>query len=133
MPGQDRYQEIRRELDAEQFVATARKITGLSDFGTEAWREPLNKLLDCAAHDVGFHAQGLEAFKADMVRTLVNRLRMEKDIRQHPEILDEDVSDPIIIIGLPRSGTTKMHKMLSAPDNVQKTTPLAWNRPAVVW
>jgi hypothetical protein len=65
--------------------------------------------------------QGLVLFKADIVRILVNRLRMQRDISAHPEILQEDVSDPFIIIGLPRSGTTKLHKMLSAPDNVQKT------------
>ena len=55
------------------------------------------------------------------MRFLVNRLRMQHDINRHPEILQEDISDPIIVIGLGRSGTTKLHKMLSSADNVHKT------------
>ncbi|MGB1907894.1 MAG: sulfotransferase family protein, partial [Spongiibacter sp.] len=58
--------------------------------------------------------------QADIVRCLVNRLRFQADLTTHPEILDEDVEDPIIVLGLGRSGTTKMQKILSSPDNVQK-------------
>src|SRR5690606_3699950 len=64
--------------------------------------------------------QGREAFQHYIVRSLVNRLRIQAELSRHPEILDEDVSDPIIVIGLGRSGTTKLQKMLSAPDSVQK-------------
>jgi Sulfotransferase family len=121
MTRQDRYEALRRELDADQLIQAARDRAGLSDFGDNHFVEPLNKLLDCAASEVDFHVQGLEGFKSSVVRWLVNRLRMEDDIKKHPEILQEDVSDPIIITGLGRSGTTKLHKMLSAPDSVQKT------------
>ncbi len=115
------FQQLRRELDADRFIDMARQRTGLSDFGGSDFCEALNKLLDCAARDAAFHAQGLEAFKGDIVRSLCNRLRMQQDIARYPEILDEDVSDPIIVVGLGRSGTTKLHKMLSAQDQVQKT------------
>jgi Sulfotransferase family len=121
MPHQDRYQELSRELDADRFIKIAKEKTGLTDLGGNQFDEPLRKLLDCAAREVDFHASGLEAFKSDVLRCLVNRLRMQQDIKDHPEILDEDVSDPIIIIGMGRSGTTKLHKVLSAPDSVQKT------------
>lgn len=121
MSRQDHYQELRRELDADRLIQIACEMANLSDFGGKRFYEPLRKLLNCAAQDVDFHAQGLEFFKNNIVRALVNRLRMQDDIKRHPEILQEDVSDPIIIIGLPRSGTTKLHKMLSAPDSVQKT------------
>ena len=116
-----RYEELRQELNAGRLLALAREQSGLSDFGDEGFLEPMHKLLDCAARDVDFHPQGLEIFKADVMRCLVNRLRMADDLRRHPEILDEDVSDPIIVTGLGRSGTTKLHKMLSAADDVQKT------------
>jgi hypothetical protein len=58
---------------------------------------------------------------ANFVRFLVNRLRWEADVVLHPEILDEDVSDPIVVLGLPRSGTTKLQRFLSADPNVQST------------
>jgi len=119
-----RYEELRKELDPELLIQRARKEAGLSDFGGEGFMEPYKKVLDCAAREVDFHAQGLEAFKSNVVRSLVNRLRLQNDLRLHPEILDEDVSNPIVIFGLPRSGTTKMQRMMSAAPNVQKT--LLW-------
>ena len=117
----ERYSEIRSALDADSLIRTAKEKSGLSDFGDQPFYPALCKLIDCAARDVDFHALGIQAFKNDIVRHLINRLRMQNDINDHPEILDEDVSDPIIILGLGRSGTTKLHKMLSAPDSVQKT------------
>lgn len=115
-------QEIRKDnLSPERFIDRARISAGLSDFGGDGFYEPYCKLLECAAQDVDFHAQGLEAFQDGLVRWLVNRLRMQNDISRHPEILNEDVSDPMIVIGFGRSGTTKLHKMLSEPDSVHKT------------
>jgi len=121
MVGQLRYEAQSLELDADKFVDEAQEITGLTDFGPFEFRAALRKLLECFAKDMPLSEQGILLLKSDMVRLLVNRLRMQNDIKAHPEILEEDVSDPFIIIGLPRSGTTKLHKMLSAPDNVQKT------------
>jgi hypothetical protein len=57
--------------------------------------------------------------RADLVRYLVNRLRYERDVAKHPEILDEDVSDPMIIVGLPRSGSTKLQRLMSVDSSVQ--------------
>jgi hypothetical protein len=121
LPRQRRYEELHRELDVNQLLQTARQKAGLMDFGDDRFYEPLRKLLDCAASETDFHAQGLQMFKTDVTRWLVNRLRMHHDVNQHPEILEEDVSDPIVVMGLGRSGTTKLHKLLSTPDNVQKT------------
>ena len=120
MNNNERYEALRRELDAEALIKTAETQDGLSDWGDEGFREPLAKFLDCVARDVDFNEQGVEFFKRDVGRCLTNRLRMQHDLKRHPEILDEDVSDPIIIFGLGRSGTTKLQKMLSAPDDVQK-------------
>ena len=116
-----RYEELRRALDTGALIESARAQAGLNDFGDESFLEPIATLLDCIARDVDLHAQGLEMLKASVVRCLVNRLRMQEDIVRHPEILDEDVSDPIIVIGMGRSGTTKLHSLLSVADDVQKT------------
>lgn len=121
MVDQQRYEAQRQELDADELIHEARQVAGLRDFGPFEFETALRKLLDCFAKDMALSIQGMSLLKADVVRLLVNRLRMQRDIEAHPEILDEDVSDPFIIIGLPRSGTTKLHKMLSAPESVQKT------------
>lgn len=116
-----RYESQRLELDAKKLIEEAKQVSGLTDFGPFEFEIGLCKLLDCFAKYMWLSKQGIFLLKSDIVRLLINRLRMQDDINAHPEILKEDVSDPFIIIGLPRSGTTKLHKMLSAPDNVQKT------------
>ncbi|MEC9357990.1 MAG: sulfotransferase [Pseudomonadota bacterium] len=117
---QERYEVQRVALDAQALMARACAEAGLDDYGDDAFVAPLCSLLDDAAREADFHPAGLASFQADVVRCLVNRLRMTADLRAHPEIEDEDVSDPIIVIGLPRSGTTKTQRMLSAAPDVQK-------------
>jgi hypothetical protein len=119
----NRYEELSKALNADELMSIAQKKAGLSDFGSDSFIEPYKKLLDCAAQDVDFSAEGLEDFKYHIVRCLVNKLRIHDDFLRHPEILEEDVSDPIVVIGLPRTGTTKMQRILSAlpATQIQKT------------
>jgi hypothetical protein len=73
-------------------------------------------------------ARGREGMYANSLRWLVNRLRYEADLEKHPEILDEEVSDPIVVLGLPRSGTTKLQRFLSADPQLQATPAwMMWN------
>ena len=76
--------------------------------------EPLREYLAGAARYFPFTAPGAAGFANGIVNQLVNRLRMTEDLKRHPEILDEDVSDPILITGMPRTGTTKLQRVLSA-------------------
>ena len=56
-----------------------------------------------------------EALLADeLMRVLVNRLRMQEDIKRHPEVLEEEVLPPIFVTSMPRTGSTKLHRMLAA-------------------
>lgn len=68
---------------------------------------------------------GQHSFTADVVRLLSNRLGIEAAIAENPEILAEDVSDPIVITGLPRTGTTKLHRALAADPGLQEGRALA--------
>jgi hypothetical protein len=53
-----------------------------------------------------------------MINLLSVRLRAEHWFRMHPEILDQELHPPLVIVGLQRTGTTKLHRLLSAdPDN----------------
>ena len=120
LPERNRYKKQRRQLDPQQLLTEARVAAGLSDFGGVRFIEPMTRLLDRAAREVDFSNEGLAGFKTDAIRYLVNRLRTQQAIQQHPEILLEDVSDPVVVIGLPRSGTTKMQRMLAAAPDAQK-------------
>jgi len=120
----DQYETLRKELDPLRLLQEARDAARLSDYGDESFFGPFAKLMDCVSREVDFHAEGLKAYKTDIIRLLVNKLRMHADLQRHPEILDEDVSDPIIIFGIPRSGTTKLQRLLAASPDVQRT--LLW-------
>jgi hypothetical protein len=51
--------------------------------------------------------------RANLVRILAGRLRIEHALRRHPEILEQRVAPPIFIVGLQRTGTTLLHRLLA--------------------
>ena len=101
--------------------------TGATDFRDRNFLPNLQRVLEIPSR-LPLSARGLEGMHANTLRWLVNRLRYEADLARHPEILEEDVSDPIVVLGLPRSGTTKLQRFLSADPNLQATPAWAmWN------
>lgn len=116
-------------LEALLDAAFAEAGTGTREFRDPSFLPNLEKTLEVPAR-VEMSARGLMGVQANFQRFLVNRLRWEADVEKHPEILDEDVSDPIIVLGLPRSGTTKLQRFLSADPNVQATPAWAMFNPA---
>lgn len=94
--------------------------TGAKEFRDTAFLPNLEKALEIPTR-LALSVRGLMGVQANFQRFLVNRLRWERDVAMHPEILAEDVSDPIVVLGLPRSGTTKLQRFLSADPNVQVT------------
>jgi len=114
-------QEIYDTLNTDKLIEDARREARLNDFGDDRLWFTLEKMQKHLASDVKLDPAGLEDVRRTTIRQLVNRLRFQQDLRQHPEILDEDVSDPIIILGTPRSGTTKTHRMMGADPNVFAT------------
>lgn len=107
---------VRRRLDVASVMAEARQQAGLDDYGELDFVEPLRRWFEALASEVALSEQGVEILRATTLRHLVNRLRFEQDMRRHPEILDEDVADPIVIVGLPRTGTTKLQRLLARLD-----------------
>jgi hypothetical protein len=100
-------------LDEESLLAAACKRTGLDGFGDAGFFEPLRVLIDALEREAGLSAFGRIATREHLVQLLASRLRLEDLIRRHPEILDERIERPIIIAGLPRSGTTHLFNLLS--------------------
>jgi hypothetical protein len=106
-------------LDRDTLLRAAAEQTGLEDFGDDHFVEPLDKLLEAAAAEAQLTEVGFAGLSMDTVRLLSNRLLHQADLTRHPEIADEDVSDPIVIVGLPRTGTTKLQRMLAADAGLQ--------------
>lgn len=95
-------------------AAFAEAGTGATEFRDGAFLPNLKRALEIPTR-LTMSARGLMGVHANFKRFLVNRLRWEADVEKHPQILEEDVSDPIIILGLPRSGTTKLQRFLGRP------------------
>ncbi|MCC6850064.1 MAG: sulfotransferase [Deltaproteobacteria bacterium] len=105
--------ETPTSLDERSILDEARQKAGLADFGDESFREPLRVLLAALDTEAGLFDFGRAAQRGRTVDLLVNRLRAEDAFRRHPEILDEEIGAPIVIVGLPRTGTTFLHRTLA--------------------
>src|SRR4051794_4506773 len=115
---------FRRTLDADALIARARRDTGLTDFGDAPFREGLRILLRACAEEADLSLFGRLGTRWDLVRFLSNLLRLRDEERRAPAILDEPIEKPIFITGLPRSGTTFLHRLL-AEDNAN-FVPRVW-------
>lgn len=104
-------------MSVDQLLASASAETGLSDFGDGDFRAGLDKLVGCTSR-MRLSAMGEAATHAEVQRWLVNRLRFVDDLKRHPEILDEEIDDPIVILGMPRTGTTKLQRLIAADPDI---------------
>ena len=101
------------KLDLDSVLADARKKSGLEDFGDEHFLEPLEVLLRALRSEAPLSPFGRLVSRHFIVQMLVGRLRLEELCRQHPEIADEVIAEPIIVAGLPRTGTTHLFNLLA--------------------
>lgn len=101
-------------LTPEAVLAAAQERTGLSDFGPDGFRERLAVWMRAGNNDTELSAAGRNSLFSEAVRLASNRLQIEDTVRQHPEILDIEIERPLIIAGLPRSGTTYTLQLMSA-------------------
>ena len=100
-------------------LAAARRQTGLSDFGADDFRARLRVWLQTVAEDDRLGPLGRLGLFGNCVRFLCNRLRLEDLLRRHPEILEIPIRQPIIVAGLPRSGTTHLLNLLAADTRLR--------------
>ncbi|MET0985072.1 MAG: sulfotransferase [Steroidobacteraceae bacterium] len=107
-------------LDAEVLMREARTQTGLVDFGAPDIREALQVLVAAMNSEGRLSPAGMEGTRHSFTRVLANRLKIQDVFKRHPEILNEPIAGPIVIVGLPRSGTTKLHRMMACDPGLQK-------------
>jgi hypothetical protein len=105
-------------LDSASLIDAAIRTTGLSDFGVDDWREPFEVLCKSFDEDADLNLFGRVKVRHEILLLLQNRLQIEETYRQHPEIDDEQIVKPLMIIGQGRSGTSFLLNLLSAnPEN----------------
>jgi hypothetical protein len=100
--------------DRATLAARAIEATGLSDFGDPWIFENLDALIPVLNSEAELTEVGVGGAEAMIVTALTNRLRHVDLIKRHPEILDEKVDVAAVVVGLPRTGSTMLHRMLSS-------------------
>ncbi|GLY71285.1 sulfotransferase family protein [Amycolatopsis taiwanensis] len=86
--------------------------TGLTDFGEDDYRDGLAVLLDSYANDAALTPKGVDWFRAMLVTVLESRLYTRQSWQQHPEYAGVPIERPVFVTGLPRTGTTALHRLL---------------------
>jgi Sulfotransferase family len=100
-------------FSADELEAGARAATGLDDFGSSYYREGLERTVAGLNAEAGLNDLGRVIQHATISNALIQRLRIEETYRTHPEIGDEVVEGPVVVIGLPRTGTTALSQLVA--------------------
>jgi hypothetical protein len=104
----------RLNLEPAELMTTACAETGLDDFGADDFVGRLELLCLAMREQGGFNGAGVMQQHVLILGLLKNRLLIQDLVERHPEILGEQIVAPVIICGLPRTGTTHLHNLLSA-------------------
>jgi hypothetical protein len=97
---------------ADELVETAIERTGLDDFGSDSYREGLERLVESLQSEATLSDLGGFVLPELLLKHLTQRLQIEDWYRRHPEIDDEPVVAPLIGLGLPRTGSTALSALL---------------------
>ncbi|MFI7675929.1 sulfotransferase family protein [Actinophytocola sp. NPDC049390] len=111
-------------ITVDELLAAARGKTGLTDFGDEWFTEPLSVLVTALHEEARLSEVGLALTRRRLVALLSDRLRLRRLQADHPEVRDEQVTVAAEICGLPRTGSTLLHRLLAASRHV--TSTLSW-------
>jgi hypothetical protein len=114
--GLNRFGIARADMDVGPLLDQASRETGLNNFGDERFLEPLQVLLEAYRESDALNPIGRLLARSNVLRLLKGRLHAEHVISQHPEILLRKVADPVVIVGLARSGTTRLHRLVAADE-----------------
>lgn len=106
-------------FSADAILDAARGETGLDDFGADDFIGRLRLWIAAIEEDGNASSVTRANLHGMMVRFAATRLRVEDIVRRHPEILDIPIDRPIIVAGLPRSGTTHLLALLAADERLR--------------
>ena len=105
-------------------IETAKRRSGFDDFGQGDFFEALSRLLASCQREAQLNLIGKIVLKTDVLETLRSRLQMERDRQLYADIARQEIREPLFIVGLPRSGTSVLHRLLGADP--EHRSPLMW-------
>lgn len=104
---------MRSDFAVDALVRTARAKESLDDFGPGAFEDPLTVLAEDYP-GAGLSELGAHIVRSGLVHHLRMRLRAAEWRRRHPEIAEEVIEAPVVVVGMMRSGTTLVQRLLAA-------------------
>ncbi|MEM9727415.1 MAG: sulfotransferase [Myxococcota bacterium] len=111
-------------LEPDGIMERAIKDAGVADFGGDDFVEGLRRFLESAEREARLTLLGRLMVRGYAVMNLVNRLSVVDWRKRHPAVADEAITEPLFIVGLPRTGTTILHSVLE--QDPANRSPLAW-------
>ena len=105
----------------EDLHASASRTVGLSDFadGEDGHREALGILLDSLHSDAGLTPAGSKYWRSVLKSALTARLLANAGFSADPAGAEVAIERPVVVTGLPRTGTTALHRLLGADPRNQ--------------
>ena len=116
-------------LDVDHILRTAKRQSGLSDWGDERFIEGLTQTVK-VVDDPSYTPLARAFITAVCIRSVVHRLKIEQWFKDHPETADIPIEKPIFVLGFPRTGTTVLQNLLEqaphrrAPEFWELTSPI---------
>jgi hypothetical protein len=99
-------------LTPSSVVASATKLAGSDDLGTDTYREPLEVFLDACGTEADLTTFGRILISKMLASALANRIALHRWSLDHPKVREERIDSPWIIVGLPRTGTSVLSMLL---------------------
>ncbi len=111
-------------FDADQLIADAVAAAGADDFGSDSFREGLERLLASLSAEGRLNDIGRHMVPADVVEYLATRLQIEQWRATHADVAAHEVGAPIVIMGQGRTGTTILYDLLAQDPALR--APRTW-------
>ncbi|MDE0213433.1 MAG: sulfotransferase, partial [Deltaproteobacteria bacterium] len=101
-------------MNMDQLIKAAYDRAQVEQIPSESFREGLAVLLEDINASSKVTEQGLTILEEEIIGYLVSRLQVDDHVRQHPELLEVPIEKPVVVLGMPRSGTTLLSYLLAA-------------------
>lgn len=115
---------VAADLTPDRLRELAERKAGSGDYGSDSYMAGLDALLYSVEHEANLNETGLREMQDRIVNALANRLTLVAWERENPEAASAPINSPIVILGLPRTGSSILHETLAAAPGMR--TPLIW-------
>jgi len=107
------------KLTSDTVVRAAQTLAGSKNLGGDSFREPLDRYLQAVRDEADLNLFGRLAVKSMLVQSLRNRIELATWVSERPEVREQEIKAPWVIVGLPRTGTSLLSILLGLDPNAR--------------